>query len=136
MEPTNGKPVVPEVWSMAVFGERCLLLNKERTLHPMVRAKAVKWWREAFALEAMASDMPRPIPGPVHIVVCPMDRYLYKQDVGACFPTAKAAIDGLVDAGFLPDDGTDYVKRLTFLEPMIGEEVSGLAIGISIWNGP
>ena len=36
------------------------------------------------------------------------------QDIGACFPAAKAALDGLVDAGGLPDDSPEYVRELAF----------------------
>jgi hypothetical protein len=39
------------------------------------------------------------------------------QDVGACNPAVKAAIDGLVDAGILPDDSSEYVRSLIFLQP-------------------
>jgi hypothetical protein len=39
------------------------------------------------------------------------------QDVGACNPAVKAAIDGLVDAGILPDDSPEYVKSLVYLPP-------------------
>jgi glycine/serine hydroxymethyltransferase len=43
-----------------------------------------------------------------------------RQDVGACFPSAKAAIDGLVHAGVLPDDTPDHVCSLTFHQPRRG----------------
>ena len=39
------------------------------------------------------------------------------QDVGACNPAVKAAIDGIVDAGVLPDDSSRYMKSLIFLPP-------------------
>lgn len=37
------------------------------------------------------------------------------QDLGACHPAAKAAIDGLVDAGGIPDDDPEHVWELTFI---------------------
>src|SRR5262245_53710774 len=40
-----------------------------------------------------------------------------KVDVGACFPAVKAAIDGLVDARVLPDDGPLYLHELRFRPP-------------------
>ena len=40
-------------------------------------------------------------------------------DVGAPILAVKAVIDGLVDAGVLPDDGPDIVRRLTFEAPEI-----------------
>jgi hypothetical protein len=43
------------------------------------------------------------------------------QDVAGCYPAAKAAVDGLVDAGVLAGDGPDVVRRITFEAPVIGE---------------
>jgi hypothetical protein len=39
------------------------------------------------------------------------------QDVGACNPAVKAAIDGIVDAGVLPDDSSKFLRSLIFLPP-------------------
>lgn len=53
-----------------------------------------------------------------------------RQDVGAAFPSVKAAIDGLLDVrddgvvtvrGVLPDDTPRHVVRLTMLPPKRGE---------------
>jgi hypothetical protein len=41
------------------------------------------------------------------------------QDLGACFPAVKAAIDGLVDARLIPDDTPQYLTRLSFIPPDI-----------------
>lgn len=41
------------------------------------------------------------------------------QDTGSCAPEAKAAIDGLVDAGVLPDDDPEHVRWLRFEPPRI-----------------
>jgi crossover junction endodeoxyribonuclease RusA len=43
-----------------------------------------------------------------------------QQDTGGCFPAAKAAIDGLVDAGVWPDDTAEWVTELTFRPPVYG----------------
>lgn len=51
-------------------------------------------------------------------------------DVAAHVPTAKAVIDGLVDAGVLADDGPHYVLALTFLPPERGP-IEGLAVMIT-----
>lgn len=40
------------------------------------------------------------------------------QDVGACHPSVKAAIDGIVDAGILPDDSSQYLRSLIYLPPV------------------
>jgi hypothetical protein len=39
-------------------------------------------------------------------------------DTGSHYPAAKAAIDGLVDAGVLPDDGGDEVPYLVMARPI------------------
>ena len=44
------------------------------------------------------------------------------QDVGACNPSVKAAIDGLVDASVLPDDSPEFVRSLVFLPPRKGKD--------------
>lgn len=41
------------------------------------------------------------------------------QDTGACAPHAKAAIDGLVDAGLIPDDNPDHLGWTRYLPPRI-----------------
>lgn len=38
-----------------------------------------------------------------------------RQDVGACAPAVKAVIDGLVDAGWIADDGPKWVRSVTYL---------------------
>ncbi len=119
-------------WTVRHYGTRPYLLNQERKDHPRTRAKHVKEWREAFALAAMVSDLPRPIPGPVHIGVAPMLKGHWKQDVGACFPTAKAAIDGLVDAGFLPNDEPEWVRMLSFCAPTTHQAENGLILYVRL----
>lgn len=41
--------------------------------------------------------------------------------MGACAPAAKAAIDGIRDAGVWPDDDALYVVELVFSAPVYGE---------------
>ena len=79
------------------------------------RAKQVKEWRESFAWLAMKARIP---PMERCILTCmPHLNDRRTQDTGACFPAAKSAIDGLVDAGVLPDDGPDHVVELRFFRP-------------------
>lgn len=79
------------------------------------RAAAVKQWREAFAWLAKKAHIPSM---QKCIVTCmPHLKDRRAQDTGACFPAAKAAIDGLVDAGVLPDDGPEHVVELRFFRP-------------------
>lgn len=41
-----------------------------------------------------------------------------KVDVGACMPSVKAAVDGIVLAGVLEDDGPAFVTGMTFQAPV------------------
>ena len=102
-------------------------LNKERTVHHMVRAKVVKEWRNAFCELAQDSMIPRM--EQIEVTVQPyVQNARYRQDVGACFPQVKAAIDGLVDAGVLIDDHAGIVLKLTFLAPQYGRDALELTI--------
>lgn len=96
-------------------------LNKERTVHHMKRAKIVKEWRAAFCDLAQAEMVPRL--EQIEVIAQPwVLSARYRQDVGACFPLVKAAIDGLVDAGVLIDDNAKVVTKLTFLSPEFGRD--------------
>jgi len=102
-------------------------LNKERTVHHHARAKVVKEWRQAFADAAQAEMIPR-----LEQITVEAQPYVlnarYRQDVGACFPVVKAAIDGLVDAGVLVDDHAGIVVKLTMLAPIFGSDALEITI--------
>jgi hypothetical protein len=40
--------------------------------------------------------------------------------VAACYPAAKAAVDGLVDAGVVENDTPDHVTEIRFTAPAMG----------------
>ena len=102
-------------------------LNKERTVHHMKRAKIVKEWRAAFCDLAQEAMLPRL--EAIEVVAQPhVLNARYRQDVAACFPVVKAAIDGLVDAGVLIDDNAKVVLKLTFLAPKFGRDALELTV--------
>lgn len=101
------------------YNVRPWTVNHERTLHHQQRAKLVKEWREAFFWLAKEQKIPRL--AEVRFVVTPYLKDRRMQDVGACLPAAKAAIDGLVDAGVLEDDNPKFVKFLGFNCPVVGQ---------------
>ena len=115
-------------WNLERPGNRPLTLNKERNLHHMERAGIVKDYRQAFGWLAKVEKIPALPAIKVYATPLAKDRR-WKQDVGACFPSVKAAIDGLVDAGVLPDDNPDFVRALTFFPAEIGD-VDGLRLVI------
>ena len=115
-------------WCLELHGDRPWTTNAERTWHHMKRATHVKDMREAFGWMAKAQQLPKM--RAVHIYATPLAKNRkWRQDVGACFPAVKAAIDGLVDAGILPDDNPEFVRQLTFF-PMEISDVDGLRIEI------
>jgi len=88
--------------------------NSERQGNRHKRAAWVAEWRAAFRLLALEHHIP-PLDAITATVrpVYPNRRSL--PDVAACAPSAKAAIDGIVDAGVLPDDAAAYLHAVTFL---------------------
>lgn len=107
-------------WTLS-HEERPWTLNNERKLHHHARAKIVKVWREAYCVLAQEAMMPAMTA--VEVVAQPyVLNARYRQDVGACFPAVKAAIDGVVDAGVLIDDNANIVVKLTFLAPLMGRD--------------
>lgn len=110
---------VSQSWRLR-FDERPWTSNTERRWHHHQRADAVRRWRAAFALLAREAHLPRL--DSIEVTVVP---YLANrrglQDVAGCHPAAKAAIDGLVDGGVLPNDTPDHLRSLTFLAPVIGK---------------
>jgi crossover junction endodeoxyribonuclease RusA len=95
---------------------RPFLLNRERKLHPRARAAEVRYWRGAAKLLARHA----PLLDAVTVTARPHVRDRIPQDVAACYPSAKAIIDGLVDAGVLRNDGPSVVTALTFLPVRLG----------------
>jgi len=74
--------------------------------------------RETFGWLARAQRIPRL--DAIEIAAVPlMTDGRGRQDVGACFPTVKAAIDGLVDVGVVLDDTPAYVHQICFHVPQI-----------------
>jgi hypothetical protein len=103
-------------------------INKERSVHHMVRAKITKHWREAFC--ALAQDAMIPHMTEVEIIAQPyVINGRYRQDVAfGCAGNVKAAIDGVVDAGVLIDDNANIVTKITFLAPILGRDALALTL--------
>ena len=97
------------------FNQRPWTTNAERAGNRWERAKLTKEWRLGFQLLAKSEKIP-PMAW-ITVTVEPHQKGGRLQDVGACSPAVKAAIDGLVDAGVLPDDSPEFVKSLVFLPP-------------------
>lgn len=82
------------------------------------RAELTREWRAAFCLLARQKGVP-PMEA-IHVTVLHHTKRKPSTngpDIGSCYPAVKAAIDGLVDAGVIPDDCPPYVRTLTFTSP-------------------
>lgn len=84
----------------------CDFINSNQRLHRMAQAKLTKSWRQASA--AAAHGIPSFV-GQVHIIAHIFKPRAGRYDTNNLAPTTKAIVDGLVDAGLLLDDSTEYV---------------------------
>jgi hypothetical protein len=75
----------------------------------------VREWREAFTALAAGCSPLTWAEAEVRVYL----RDMRGQDVGGALPAAKAAIDGVVDAGVLPGDDPRYLHRLSFVAPVL-----------------
>lgn len=103
--------------------ERPWTLNAERSMHYHKRAKLVAVWRSAFKVLAEEADIPAQVAIAIEATpyLTPRGRI---QDCAAAFPAVKAGIDGLVDAGVIPDDSPTYLKSIKFNSPIRAEQSS------------
>lgn len=89
-------------------------LNQERKKHWSWRAAQTAEWLDAFAKLALEARIPAldQIGVTVHFEMPGV-----VQDVCNGYPAAKAAIDGLVAAGVIPDDKPPYLAWVKFVAP-------------------
>ena len=78
-------------------------------------ADRTKEWRGVFHLLALEAKVPA-LPSVV-VTVLHETRTRTLPDCGACAPAVKAAIDGLVDAGVIPDDTPEFLTEIRFMAP-------------------
>lgn len=97
------------------------LLNDNQRLHHRRKAEYIELIRRASGSAARAAKLPTLQRIHVFYVVHPKPG-IRRRDPGNWSPTAKAAIDGLVDAGVVPDDNSD---RVLGGDPRLGTPVKG-----------
>ncbi len=96
-----------------VWPEKPHTMNQWNLTHHAVRAQQRAHWREAFRL--MADGCP-PLAW-CNVTVDHVVATRRKVDIGAPFPSFKAALDGCVLAGVLDDDSPQFVCSVTFRAP-------------------
>lgn len=85
------------------------LINANDRLHHHAKAKLTKAWRDQARRQSGMQYAPRDFHEQAHITVTIRFPTNHRRDVGNYYPTAKAIVDGLVDAGVLPDDNDDHI---------------------------
>ncbi len=116
---------MPSSSAVVRFNGKPWTLNSERRMHYQARAILAREWRYAFMILAKANAVPKF--DQVVLIIQPHHVSGPVQDVDACHPAAKAAIDGLVDAGVLKTDGPQHVAEIRYLKSLL-DSVSGLSV--------
>lgn len=97
------------------------LLTANQRLHHMARARITKVLRQTAALNVRSQGIEPMTRAHLTVHVTWPDKR--RRDVHNIVPTIKALIDGVVDAGVLPDDDD---KHLTGPDLRVTGETSGL----------
>jgi crossover junction endodeoxyribonuclease RusA len=103
------------------------LLNANGRVHWRTRARITKTLREAACVVAKQQRIPRLGRVEMTLVLHPHDKRL--RDAHNWYPSFKAAIDGIVDAGVLADDNSRF---LTSTRTELGPVVRHTQIAIHI----
>ena len=102
---------------------RPMTANKYRTLHHQVRLRYDREWREAFFALALEAKVP-----PLEAIRVTAQQTQAKgklPDPMSCTAAVKAGVDGLVDAGVIPDDTGEYLRSVVFV-PAVREDKDSL----------
>ena len=111
-----------------------LLLNAERAASRWVRADHTAMWRQAFYVLALQQKVPKLEQATIEVRHTKSGKGKVP-DVCACVPSVKAAVDGIVDAGVLPDDTPKHLLAVTFHAPVRGETDSLELVVSSVCGG-
>lgn len=92
---------------------RDVLLTSNQRLHWATKARHTKVIRDMAWVLAKHARIQSMAAAEIEVEVTWPNRSR-KRDSHNLQPSAKAAIDGFVDAGVLPDDSDKYLRKLTF----------------------
>jgi crossover junction endodeoxyribonuclease RusA len=82
-------------------------LNANDRAHRLGRSPLVREWRNAAHVYARQAKLP--LLGKAHITATLRFCDKRRRDPHNYYPTVKAAVDGLVDYGLLPDDSSEFL---------------------------
>jgi hypothetical protein len=94
---------------------KILSSNAEHKLTVFPRSEAIRQWRQDAFWEAKRAGLPHV--DRCSVIVQPYQHRGVLMDAGNAWPTAKAVIDGCVDAGVLTGDDPSHVSSVTLLAP-------------------
>lgn len=110
--------VILREFEVEFVGVRPVTINWVARQHRMQWSQHTKETRRTWFWIAKQAGLPAL--GRAGITVVPLHaNRKHLQDAAGCAPEAKAAIDGLVDAGVLPGDDPEHVLWVRFDAPLI-----------------
>lgn len=125
-------PAADRSWTL-IFDERPWTSNAQSSRRS--RIDDVDRWRHAFHGLALEQKVPRL--DRIAVEAQPIFRTRASmQDVAACHPATKAAIDGLVDARVVPNDTPTHVPVVSFLEPLVDPTRRRDALALTVTELP
>lgn len=86
----------------------CKFINLNSRMHWAPKAEMTRAWRTAAHVAASKAKLPKGLQR-VHIVVHIIKPTSREYDAHNLLPTMKAAVDGLVDYGLIPDDTNNHL---------------------------
>lgn len=111
-------------------------LSANQRLHWSTRANLTGTWRRAASWCARAAKVPALGPSLVVAELQMVPRRRVRIDPANYAPTAKAAVDGLVDAGIWPDDSSGWVTGPDMrLGPAV-KDPAAEALVLLLWGAP
>lgn len=120
------RPAEPTVY-VVTLPAGTVLLNANDRLHWRTKGRITKALREAAADSARDAQIPPLDQVRITAVLHPHDKR--RRDPHNWYPSYKAAIDGLVDAGVIPDDDA---KHLLGVEVVLGTPVRHNQVALHI----
>lgn len=104
-------PATPRTWTLPpITGPR--MTANDRPAHFAVRARTTRHWRTLAWAEAKRAGIPPLARARILIEWLPYDRR--RRDPANAAPMGKACVDGIVDAGVLPDDDDAHLEGPRF----------------------
>lgn len=103
-----GSYVQPRSWTIELPAGMTLINANDR-LHWAVKARLTKTIRDAAHIITRQAKVPRLEKARIEFFFHPGPR-IRRRDAANWFPSAKAAVDGVVDAGVLADDSDEFLE--------------------------